>query len=199
MTECNLIIATEQRFQHGFFLILCKSLTVACNSDLDCSVLCLLCLHDSHQAFCCSYSSIHKTLIDYCYRMRSMLPVLLLKISLQCSFTAESALKQLLRLYFSSGAMTKILHNVWFFFTVFHFFLNFLPFFFCEMWKNLGFAVSLLLWELWEMICDTERLLWTCAILKVWRQLGTVLILKNGSSCCMCYYKLTLALIDVEW
>lgn len=143
MTECNLIIATEQRFQHGFFLILCKSLTVACNSDLDCSVLCLLCLHDSHQAFCCSYSSIHKTLIDYCYRMRSMLPVLLLKISLQCSFTAESALKQLLRLYFSSGAMTKILHNVWFFYS-FPFFSEFFAFLLLWDVEKLGFCCKLI-------------------------------------------------------
>lgn len=101
--ECNLITPRE----HSLFLILWKSLSVACNSDLDYSALCLVCPHDSHQAFCCSYSSIHKAIIDYTYRMRCMLPVLLLRISLQCSFTAESALKQLLKLYFSSKAIIK--------------------------------------------------------------------------------------------
>lgn len=166
MTECNLIIATEQRFQHGFFLILWKSLSVACNSDLDCSVLCLLCPHDSHQAFCCSYSSIHKTLIDYCYRMRSTLPVLLLKISLQCSFTAESALKQLLRLYFSSGAMTKILHIVDFLqFSIFFWIFAFLllwdvekPGFCCKLISLRVVRDELWYWEAALNLCNFKGL-----------------------------------------
>lgn len=181
------------------FLIPWKSLSVACNSDLDCLVLCLLCPHDSHQAFCCSYSSIHKTWIDYCYRMRCALPVLLLKISLQCSFTAESALKQLWRLYFSPRANTKITASRWFFYCSFLFCFWIFACRLCEMWKNLNFAVSLLLWELQEMDCDTERLLWTCAMLKVWGQLEMELFFKNRSSCCTYYRMFTLALSDVEW
>lgn len=172
VSECNLVIATQQRFQHGFFSN-SEKVTQCCLQLWFGSFSPVLAVSAWLSGSC---SSIHKTLTNYIYRMRGMLPVLLLKIStvfFPCWISSEAAVEALF--FFQNRNRNKCI-MFFFFIAVFLFFTEFLPFLFCEMWKNLDVSVRLLLWELWELNCDTEMLLQKRAILKVWGPLRMAIL-----------------------